>query len=133
MPSYVTEGASTWIEGWSNGIPAQFERIALRKGRGWLKRAGHATVNDDLALLAYFCWTEMSKLSHEGDLEDDYTVANDVLDTRVTDRDAELLCELLPLDPEEPIGGMSPHVTAIHTVLLDVVGAMRETWTEDDE
>lgn len=125
---YVTDGAAQWINGWSPRVPEAFERAALRRGRGWLKRINVPSRSDDVALLAYLAWKGMGKLYHEGDLNDDYLIAGELLDDLVTDHDAELLCELVPLPEEAPVGGMTPHVTSVHTLLLHLVGAMREAW-----
>ena len=91
--------------------------------------------SDDLAWLAYLCWCGMSELRRERNLDQDYLVAGDVLDDYVTDHDAELLVETVPEVAAEmcgEVGGMTAEVSAVHGVLLQVVGAMREAWEEVD-
>ena len=134
--NYTTEGVGSWIDAWSPSIPESIESVALKRGHGWLRRAGVATRSDDLAVLAYLCFEGMSEYYHAGRLEDDYEVANEVLDEYVTDHDAELLVQAVPEVAREAtgeIGGMTNEVTAVHTVLLRVVGAMRESWQARDE
>jgi len=134
MPQFVTEGAAEWLRGVS--ATDDYVKLCVRRGRGWLRRAGYGTDNDDLAVLAYECWWAMSKLNDDGNLDDDYLVAGDVLDQFVTDHDAELLVQVVPevaASMEGPIGGMTPEVSGVHVVLLRVVGAMRETWQDRDE
>lgn len=106
-------------------------KVMLRKGRYWLRQAGLPPDSDDLALLTYKCVSGMSVLKRADSLDDDYLVAGDVLDQYVSDHDAELLCELVPLSPVEPVGSMTPEVTAVHDALLDVCGAMREAWESE--
>jgi hypothetical protein len=109
----------------------------VRKGNNWLRIAGiDGSGSNDLAWLAYECWTGMSEYLHRGPefLDDDYEVAGDVLD-ELSDHDCELLVEVVPAiarEVGEPVGGMTPEATAVHTVLLEVVGAMRERWQDED-
>jgi hypothetical protein len=130
----VTTGASEYLSGWS-GTPETIEAIQgamLKKGRYWLKKSGLPTRSDDLAILAYICRDGMARLTPYERQECDFEVAGEVLDGYVTDHDAELLCELVPLAPETEVGGMTREVTAVHTALLELVGAIRETWEESD-
>jgi len=121
------------MEGFSSP-DERFITTALRRGRSWLRRTGVNTPSDDLALLAYECWRGMSELYHNGNLDEDFLVAGNVLDSYVTDHDAELLVQAVPevaASMEGPIGGMTPEVSGVHIVLLRVVGEMRERWEDD--
>lgn len=133
MTQFVTEGASTYVDGVTGTDTEAYKSLIVRKGVAWQRKVGIETRCDDLALLAYLCWRGMSELSREERLDDDYLVAGDVLDTHVTDHDAELLVEVVPEIAKEvngEVGGMTPEVTAVHTVLLRIVGAMREAWSD---
>ncbi len=130
----MTEGVGQWLDGISGSGKDAVVEAMVNKGRTWLRRAGVQTRNDDLAVLAYECWRGMSDLHHDGDLDDDYEVAGDVLDLWVTDHDAELLVQVVPEVRREmggEVGGMTAEVTAVHSVLLRVVGEMRETWSRE--
>lgn len=129
-PQFVTNSAADWAAQYTTDSARNVREASLAKGHQWLKRAGVQTTSDDMAFLAYECWRGMSDLERGGDLNDDYLVAGDVLDENVTDHDAELLCQLVPLVPQPEVGGMSREVTAVHTALLLVVGEMRERWED---
>jgi hypothetical protein len=138
MLAFTTDGAAEWLSGLHETSEQTYLRFAVRKGNSWLRMAGvDAAGSNDLALLAFLCWHGMSELFRlgGGEYEDrDYEVAGDVLDAWVTDHDAELLCEAIPAVSRnigEPVGSMTSEVTAVHTVLLDVVGTMRDRWSED--
>lgn len=112
----------------------------VKKGNNWLRIAGiNGAGSNDLAWLSYECWRGMSHLYQKGGseyIENDWEVAGDVLDEYVTDHDAELLVELVPAiasECGEPVGGMTPEATAVHTVLLELVGSIRERWEARDE
>lgn len=127
---FVTEGMSEYVAGISSPDD-MYPALFVRKGRAWQRKAGIETRSDDLALLTYLLWRGMSELSREDRLDDDYEVANDVLDGYVTDHDAELLVQVVPEIAKEvtgEVGGMTNEVTAVHTVLLRIVGTMREAW-----
>lgn len=132
MPSLTTEGASEWVDGWSPALTdeTQLWKNIKKRGRSCLRAVSLPTKSDDLVVLAYLCWEGMGGLFHAHALDEDWMVAGDVLDNYVRDADAELLCELVPLTPEAPVGGMSPAVTAVHTALLCVCGAMRDRWED---
>lgn len=127
----ATDGLGEWVEA-IHGHD-KFLRIALRKGRGALRMAGIVTHSLDMQLLGYHVWRGVSELYHAGRLDDDYLVAGDVLDQYVTDHDAEILVQAVPAVAQEvgeSVGGMTPEVTAVHTCLLLVAGALREKWEE---
>jgi len=134
---FVTEGAGKWDAGITGPGRDNFIDVALTKGRGWLRQvvvSPTAVRSDDLAFLVYECWRGMSELKHDGELDDDFTVAGDVLDEWVTDHDAELLVEAIPdvaALMEGPVGGMTPEVSGVHMLLLHACGAMREKWSDD--
>ena len=129
--TFVTEGASSYAAQ-VTGIGADdFIALVLKKGRPWLRRAGLPTTSDDLALFAGLVYRKASELAQADRLDDeDWQAASDVLDELITDRDAELLVELIPLSVGEPVGSMTPEVTAVYDALLDVVGGMREAWED---
>lgn len=132
--TFVTEAVGKYTD--RGYYSAGFMQAALRKGRVWLRLAKiDAAGCHDLAYLAYECYWGMSSL-HPHRLDEDYIVAGEVLDRFVSDHDAELLVEIVPAIAHElggQIGGMTREVTAVHTVLLQVCGAMRERWEADDE
>jgi hypothetical protein len=129
--SFTTNGVGEWADEVSGPGREHYLTFAVRKGQHWLKLTNVKTRNDDLAVLAFMCWRGMGELHREQRLDDDYEVAGDVLDV-LTDHDCELLVEAVPeLGAEEPVGGMTPEATGVHTLLLDVVGQMRERWQED--
>lgn len=133
MTQFVTSGAAAYLDSSSGTNLPEYFRVVLKKGRTWVRRAGHPTTSDDLAFLAYRCHAACSDLYRRHRLDDDYLAAGDVLDEFVTDHDAELLCQLLPLLPVPPVGSMTPHVTAVHDVLLDICATIRERWEAHDE
>lgn len=131
--TFITEGASTYVAQVTGAGADDYVALLLKKGRPWLRRVGLPTTSDDLALFAALVWRKASELAHEGRLDDeDWQAASDVLDGLISDHDAELLVELIPLSVGEPIGGMTPEVSAVYDALLEVVGGMREAW-EDAE
>jgi hypothetical protein len=132
-----TEGVGAWRSG-VHDTDDQYVKLAVKKGNNWLRIAGiNGSGSDDLAILAFLLWRGMSELYREDEtMDEDYLVAGNVLDEWVTDHDAELLAESIPAiasEVGEPVGGMTPEVTAVHTVLLDIVGTMRERWSEREE
>jgi len=132
MYEFTTDGVGQWADGVSGPGRDDYLTIAVSKGKNWLRKAGYTTLNHDLAALAFLCWKGMGELHREERLDDDYEVAGDVLDL-LTDHDCELLVEVVPeVEAETPVGGMTPEATAVHTLLLDVVGAMREAWQQED-
>ncbi len=129
LPQLVAEGTSAYAKGVS---PSDYVQTILRHGRRVLRNAGISSQSDDAAMLAYLCLRRMSALSQEfGSVEDDWIAAGEVLDLHVSDEDAVLLCELLPLTPEAPVGAMTPEVTAVHSFLLTITGSLRERWVEE--
>jgi len=128
----VTNGVADWLAEWKP--PLKDDSPILRnmrlRGRYWLGQAGLPTTSEDLVLLAFLCHQGVSELYTAGRLDEDWVVAGEVLDNYVGDHDAELLCELVPLPAEYPVGSMTPEVTAVHTALLLVCGAMRDAWGE---
>jgi hypothetical protein len=133
--TFVTEGVSAYVDGISSTDKDAYLTLLVRKGRAWQRKAGVETRSDDLALLSHLLWRGMIELFREERLDDDYLVAGDVLDEFVTDHDAELLVEVVPEIAREntgEVGGMTTEATAVHTVLLRIVGEMREAWSKDD-
>ena len=132
--SFVTEGAASYAADCKGDVEEHLAFVS-KKGHGWLRKAGLRTRSDDMAFLAYQVWTGVSELKHAGRLDDDYEVANEVLDQYVTDHDAELLVEIVPevrAQAGEQVGGMTHEVTAVHSWLLAVAAVMREAWEEDE-
>lgn len=134
---FQTEGVGAW-RSQVHDTDDQYVTFAVRKGNNWLRIAQiNGSGSDDLAVLAFLLWRGMGELLNDGgDLDDDYLVAGNILDEYVTDHDAELLVQSIPAlaaEVGEPVGGMTPEVTAVHTLLLDIVGTMRERWQDREE
>lgn len=121
----VTEGVSAWAGQVSGGGAYAYLSLHLKRGRQVLRRLDIDAKSDDLALLAALVWRGVASLPDER-LDEDYLVAGEVLDDHVTDHDAELLVELLGISPHDQVGGMSPEATAVHALLLEVAGYVRE-------
>jgi hypothetical protein len=132
MTTFTTEFATAYQ---SECFPPDLTN-EIRKGRACLKRVAVYGASTDLALAAYLVWSKLGQFMHDGyDYEaEDFLVVGEVSDM-VTDHDAELLAEIDPAVRNRvgsPAGGMSPEVTAVHDLLLEVSYALARSWAEQE-
>lgn len=130
MPIFNTEFASEWAGATHSTNDTEFYRVILRAGRYTLRMH---RCSDDLALAGYLLRGEMSHHKHRGhDLSDNACLAAGAMSDRVTDHDAELLCQIDHIAPEYPVGDMTSEVTAIHELLLEAAHRLADAWTEQE-
>jgi hypothetical protein len=132
---FTTTGIGRWADDISGSGRDDYIKVVLHRGRRALRRAGYEMNSPDAQVLAYLTERAVAQQWHDcGNADEDYLAAGDVLDKYVTDHDAELLSEIgLGLVPEPAVGSMTPEVTAIHTLLLDVANATREKLEQQEE
>lgn len=114
---FQTEAARSYIESTTGSMDEAYSRM-IKRGANCLRGIGFRTLSPDLNFLAYLVWNGLT----EDRWDEDYLVVGDVSDL-VSDNEAELLVELEPVLKARvsgSAGGMTPEVTALHDLLLEM-------------
>jgi hypothetical protein len=136
MPATLnTSFAADYLSGCYPAEP--FATNAVRKGRACLKLINVTGSSDDLAFAAYLVHSRLGDLMRQGAdyVTWDFEAVGEVSDM-ITDEDAELLAQIDPALRErcssQGVGSMTPEVTAVHDLLLEMSAALAAQWAEEE-